>query len=105
MRSFQTQRERLRDSLRLINVRDHALNLYLNNELMYLNSRCKYHYAFNNSEFHEGIELNLINLKESPLHFVVSMLEEGVEVELSKAVYFDEWDLIPKEPFLLTKNN
>lgn len=70
---------------------------------MYMNSKCKYHYAFNNSEFHEGIDLNLVNLKESPLNFVICLLEQDVEVELSKAVYFDSWDLIPKEPFIMNE--
>lgn len=68
---------------------------------MFLSSRCKFHFAFNNSEFHEGADLDLKVLKESPLNLIISMLEEGVEVELSRAAYFDEWDMIPKEPFLL----
>ena len=68
---------------------------------MFLNSRCKFHFAFNNSDFHEGVDISLVNLKESPLNLVVCMLEEGVEVELSRAAYFDEWELIPKQPFLL----
>ena len=72
-----------------------------NNEFMVFNSPCKFHFAFNSSEFHEGVDLNLMNPKESPLHFVISMLDAGIEVELSRAVYFDEWELIPKDPFLL----
>lgn len=44
-----------------------------------------------------------MNLKESPVNIVLSMVELGVEVEVSKAIYFDEWELIPKEPFLLVK--
>jgi len=42
-----------------------------------------------------------MNLKESPLHVIVSLMEVGLEVELSRLVYFEEWELIPKEPFLL----
>jgi hypothetical protein len=94
-------RDRLRESLRFVNVRDHSLNLYLNNEIMFLSSRCKYHFAFNGSEFHEGADINLMSLKEGPLNLVVSMLEEGVEVEMSRALYFDDWELVPKEPVLL----
>jgi hypothetical protein len=70
---------------------------------MFFNSPCKLHFAFNNSEFHEGVDLNLMNLKESPIHIALSMLEVGVEIEMSKLVYFDEWDLIPKSPFILNK--
>jgi hypothetical protein len=100
-----TIRERLRDSQRYRNIRDNNINLFLNgnNEIMFFSSPCKFHFAFNNSEFHEGVDLNLMSLKESPLHLIVSMMEQGVEVELSRAVYFDEWDLIPKEPFILNK--
>lgn len=82
-------------------MRDHSLNLYLNNELMFMNSRCKLHFAFNGSDFHEGIDLNLMSLKDSPVNISVSMLSEGVEVEMSRCVYFDDWEMVPKEPFLL----
>lgn len=73
-----------------------------NNELMFFNSPCKFHFAFNNSDFHEGVDLNLISgERESPLHLVVSILEQGIEVEVSRHIYFDEWDMVPKEPILL----
>jgi hypothetical protein len=68
---------------------------------MFLSSRCKFHFAFNNSEFHEGVDINLMSLKEGPLNLVVSMLEEGVEVEMSRALYFDDFEMIPKEAILL----
>lgn len=86
-------------------IRDSNINLFLssNNEVMFFNSPCKFHFAFNNSDFHEGVDINLMSFKESPLNLVVSIMELGVEVQLSKAVYFDEWDLIPKEPFIFTK--
>ena len=86
------------------NPRDN-INLLLNanNEVMFFNSPCKFHFAFNGSEFHEGADLNLINLKESPINMCVSLPEhKGVEVQMSRAVYFCDWELIPKEPFLLT---
>ena len=75
-----------------------------NNEIMFFNSPCKLHFAFNNSEFHEGVDLNLMSLSSSPLHIVVGILEIGVEVQMSKVIYFDQWDLIPKEPFLLNND-
>eukprot|EP00347_Sterkiella_histriomuscorum_P016229 403353994 len=108
-------RERLRDSLRYRNSNlnsnrgnDYSnignLNMIFNanNELVFFNSPCKFHYAFNNSEFHEGVDLNLMNgPKDSPLHMVIGILETSTEVTVSKHVYFDEWEAIPKEPFLL----
>ena len=80
------------------------INLLLNanNEVMFFNSPCKFHFAFNSSDFHEGVDLNLINLNEAPVNLCVSLPEHlGVEVQLSRAVYFCDWELIPKEPFLL----
>jgi len=81
------------------------INLLLNanNEVMFFNSPCKFHFAFNGSEFHEGVDLNLINLDEAPTNLCVSLPEHlGVEAHLSRAVYFCDWELIPKEPFLLS---
>lgn len=75
--------------------------LNANNEIIFYNSPCKFHFGFNSSEFHEGVDLNLMSPKDSPLNLVCSILEQGIEVELSKSVYFDDWDLIPKDPFLL----
>ena len=81
-----------------------SINLLMNanNEVMFFNSPCKFHFAFNGSDFHEGIDLNLINLKESPINLCISLPEhKGVEMQMSRAVYFCDWELIPKEPFLL----
>ena len=48
---------------------------------MFFNSPCKFHFAFNSSEFHEGVDLNLINLAEAPINLCVSLPEHlGVEV-------------------------
>ncbi len=67
-------------------------------------SHCKFHFAFNNSDFHEGVDISLLSgEKESPLNLVVSILEPNTEVEVSRHIYFDEWEAIPKEPFLLSK--
>lgn len=107
-----SDRYRLRDRYRGINTTSMGaprnprenINLLLNanNEVMFFNSPCKFHFAFNSSEFHEGVDLNLINLSEAPTNLCVSLPEHlGVEVELSRAVYFCDWELIPKEPFLL----
>lgn len=89
---------------------NHFANLNMifnsNNELVFFNSPCKFHFAINNSEFHEGADLNLMNgPKDSPLHFVVGILESGTEVAVSKHVYFDDWEMIPKQPFLLNQVN
>ena len=59
------------------------INLLLNahNEVMFFNSPCKFHFAFNGSEFHEGVDLNLINLDEAPTNLCISLPEHlGVEV-------------------------
>jgi len=72
-----------------------------NNEILFFHSPCKFHFAYNNSEFHEGVDLNLMNFDEAPLHLAVSIVELGTEVEISRAVYFDDWEAIPKDPFLL----
>lgn len=74
-------RERLRESIRYRPGRGAndttGFNMFLNanNEIMLFNSPCKMHFAFNNSEFHEGVDLNLMHPKESPLNLVVSLLE------------------------------
>jgi hypothetical protein len=72
--------------------------------MMFFNSPCKLHFSCNGSDFHEGVDLNLMHLNESPLHLCVSLPEnKGVVVQMSRAVYFCDWELIPKEPFLLNK--
>ena len=59
------------------------LNLYLsgNNEPIFFNSPCKIFYALNNSEFSEGVDVNLMSLETAPIHFAVSLLEVGQQVE------------------------
>ncbi|CDW84708.1 kelch-like protein 38 [Stylonychia lemnae] len=109
-------RERLRDSIRYRgsnpnnNRGDYnhisSLNMIFgsHNELTFFNSPCRFHFAFNNSEFHEGVDLNLMaGAKDSPLHLVISILEQGSEVIASRHVYFDDWDMIPKSPFILNQ--
>lgn len=98
-------------------------NMFLtsHNELLMFSSPCKMHFGFNSSEFHEGADLHLLQMilnsgsgatkledceKSLPhsLHLMVSVLEPGIEVEMSgKCIYFDDWELIPKEPFLLKR--
>ena len=124
-----TIRERLRDRvLREGSSRSEAFshldqamqryNMFLtsHNEMMMFNSPCKLRFAFNQSEFHEGADLHLLQMmlqanqgreafNLSPLHLVVSVLEPGIEVQVSeRCIYFDEWDMIPKEPFLFEKD-
>ena len=81
------------------------LNLFLsgNNEPIFFNSPCKIFYALNNSEFSEGVDINLMSLETAPIHFAISLLEVGQQVECSRCVYFDTFDHIPSEPFLLEK--
>ena len=54
----------IRDRLRRGRNPRENINLLLNaqNEVMFFNSPCKFHFAFNQSDFHEGIDLNLMNL-------------------------------------------
>ena len=76
--------------------------------MMLFNSPCKMHYAVDDSDWSEGIDLNLMNLKKSPLNLVVSMPPEmhyNSELIMSRAAYFTDWELIPKQPFLLISNN
>jgi hypothetical protein len=63
-------RDRFGDALRRGNL---LLNTH--NEVMFFNSPCKFHFGFNGSEFHEGVDLNLMNLNESPTHLCVSLPE------------------------------
>lgn len=44
-----------------------------------------------------------MSLETAPIHFAVSLLEVGQQVEVSRCVYFDTFDHIPNEPFLLEK--
>jgi len=39
------------------------------------------------------------------LNIAVSILEVGHSVELSRTAYFDDFENIPKRPFLLGNNN
>ena len=88
----------------------HDLNSFgvATNELgmMLFNSPCKLHYSVNDSEWSEGIDLNLMNLKKAPLNFVLSMppeMHRTTELIMSRAAYFSEWEMIPKQQFLLTR--
>ena len=107
------QRDSLSSSSRLllnslggIRLRSQTNNLSVfmnsNNELLFLNSPCKLHFAYNGSEFHDGVDINLMSLANAPLAFNVSLLEVGYAVQLSKCVYFEDWESIPKQPFLLS---
>lgn len=86
-------RFRSRDNLSLI--------LGAGNEPIFFSSPCKIYYSINSSEFSEGIDINLMSLETAPIHFAVSLLEVGQQVETSRCVYFDTIENIPNEPFLL----
>lgn len=46
-----------------------------------------------------------MNLDHAPLNIAVSILEVGISVELSWTAYFDDFETIPKWPFLLVNSN
>ena len=89
-----------------IRTRDN-LNLFLNDnsDPIFFNSPWKLIYAINNGEFSEGIDINLMSLETAPIHFGVSLLEVGQQVECSRWVYFDSLENIPTHPFLLEKRD
>jgi len=69
-------------------------------------SLCKIHYAVNDSEWSEGIDLNLTNLKKAPLNFVVSMppeMDYQPELLMSRAAYFTQWEMVPKDALFFRK--
>lgn len=97
-RMYQTNEEhgirfRSRDNLSLI--------LGGGSEPIFFSSPCKIYYSINNSEFSEGVDINLMSLETAPIHFAVSLLDVNQQVECSRCVYFDSIDHIPSEPFLL----
>ena len=56
----------------------------------------------NDSEWSEGMDINLINLKKAPLNLVVSMppeMERGPELLMSRAAYYTEWENVPKNAY------
>ena len=76
--------------------------------MMLFNSPCKFHYAVNNSEWSDGVDLNLMNIKKSPLNLAVSMppdMHHNTELLMSRSAYFTEWELIPKSTFLLKQED
>lgn len=69
-------------------------------------SLCKIHYAVNDSEWSEGIDLNLTHLKKAPLNLVVSMppeMDYQPELLVSRAAYFAQWEMVPKDSLFLKK--
>ena len=82
------------------------LNLFFNDnsEPIFFNSPWKIYYALNDGDFSEGVDINLMSLDSAPIHFAVSLLEIGQQVECSRWVYFDSIESIPNQPFLLDRN-
>jgi hypothetical protein len=54
------------------------------NDPIFFSSPCKIHYSINGSEFSEGIDINLMSLETAPIHFAISLLEVGQQVECSR---------------------
>lgn len=80
--SVQNLQDRFRDSARPVDIQRRGgrsardnINILLNTnyDMMFFNSPCKLHFACNGSEFHEGVDLNLMTLSESPLHLCISL--------------------------------
>ena len=75
--------------------------------MMLFNSPCKFHYSVNDSEWSEGIDLNLMNIKKAPLNLVLSMppeMHRTTELLMSRAAYFTQWEMVPKDAFLLQRS-
>jgi len=75
--------------------------------MMLFNSPCKFHYSVNDSEWSEGIDLNLMNIKKAPLNLVLSMppeMHRTTELLMSRAAYFTQWEMVPKDAFLLKRS-
>jgi hypothetical protein len=79
------------------------LSLFLGSgsEPIFFSSPCKLYYGINNSEFSEGVDINLMSLDTAPIHFAISLSDLNQQVECSRSVYFDSIDNIPNKPFLL----
>ena len=71
--------------------------------VLFLYLQCKLPFAYNGSDFHDVVDINLMSLANAQLVLNVSLLEEGYSVQLSKCVYFEEWESISDKPFLLSK--
>jgi hypothetical protein len=75
--------------------------------MMLFNSPCKLHYSVNQSDWSEGVDLDLMNLKKAPLNLVVSMppeMHRETELIMSRAAYFTQWETIPRSSFLIKKS-
>ena len=66
-----------------------------NNDLLFLSSPCKVHYAINQGDWTEGADINLMSLENAPLSITISILEVGHTIEISKTAYYDDFESIP----------
>ena len=74
--------------------------------MMLFNSPCKLHYSINDSDWSDGVDLDLMNLKKAPLNLAVSMppeMHRETELIMSRSAYFTQWEMIPDKPFLIRK--
>jgi hypothetical protein len=63
-------------------------------------------YSVNDSDWSDGVDINLMNIKKAPLNLVVSMppeMDRSPELLMSRAAYFTEWESVPKDPFFFKK--
>ena len=73
---------------------------------LFFNSPCKFYYSVDDSEWSEGIDINLMNPKKAPLNLVVSMppeMERSPEVLMSRAGYYTQWESVPKDAYFFKR--
>ena len=83
MRDVRSQRQNLSLIMNLNNEDELSMQLY--------NSPCKMHYSVNDSDWSEGIDLNLMKLKQAPLNFAVTLppeMHKHAELVMSRGGYF-----------------
>jgi hypothetical protein len=71
---------------------------------MFFTSPCKFYYAVNDSDWSEGVDIDLINIKKAPLNLAVSMPPEtdcSPELLMSRAAYYTNWKSVPKDAIFL----
>jgi hypothetical protein len=71
---------------------------------LFFSSPTKIFYSVDDSDWSEGMDLNLLNKAKAPLNLVISMppeMERSPELLLSRAAYFTQWENVPKKPYFL----
>jgi hypothetical protein len=80
---------------------DHGSGGGLAGELssLFFSSPTKFYYSVGDSDWSEGVELNLINPKKAPLNLVISMppeMERHPELLMSRSAYYTQWENVTK---------